>query len=532
MLHQLIRTMSPDYADYLRDESRTVGTADSISFPENESDMAAILKVCHQTGTRITVQGARTGLTAAAVPDGGHILNLSRLNRIRGMRQDPTGHYHLLVEPGVVLSRLRKQIEDKRFLTTGWDAASLDVYRHFQTAPPQFFTPDPTETTASIGGMVACNASGARSFKYGATRSHVHALRLVLTNGETLALTRGQVRASGRSLTLQTEQGNTLHVDLPSYAMPVTKSASGYYAADNMDAVDLFIGSDGTLGVISLIELILLPLPPVIWGVTCFFAQEQQVLAFVKTIRQAGNAALTAIEYFDERVLRLLAAHKAANPAYARLLLPSPGFRCAIYCELQGEQELSVQKHLLQLGEAMQMAGADPGDSWVARTTFDKDQLIFFRHAAPECVNGVIDQRRRQEPAITKLGTDMSVPDDCLDEVMALYHGKLAESGLESAIWGHIGNNHVHVNILPRNMEEYQEGKRLYRFWAEKVVAMGGAVSAEHGVGKLKAEYLALMFGKRHMAEMSRVKAVFDPEGLLGAGNLFAVTPEKEYANP
>ncbi|MDW7659719.1 MAG: FAD-binding oxidoreductase, partial [Bacillota bacterium] len=417
--------------------------------------------------------------------------------------------------------RLRKQIEDKRFLTAGWDDCSLDVYRRFQAAPLQFLTPDPTETTASIGGMVACNASGARSFRYGATRNHVHALRLVLTSGETLALTRGRERASGRSLTLLTEQGRTILVELPTYALPGTKSASGYYAADDMDAVDLFIGSDGTLGVISQIELILQPLPPVIWGATCFFTREGQALEFVKSIRRTGDPKLTAIEYFDEWVLKLLAAHKAANPAYARLLLPAPGFHCAIYCELQGEQESSVLNSLLQLGDAMRATGSDPGDSWVARTAFDKDQLIFFRHAAPECVNSVIDQRRRNEPAITKLGTDMSVPDDCLDKVMTLYHNTLAESGLESAIWGHIGNNHVHVNILPRNMEEYQEGKRLYRYWAEQVVAMGGAVSAEHGVGKLKAEYLALMYGKRHMAEMASVKAVFDPENLLGVGNLF-----------
>ncbi|MDW7659708.1 MAG: FAD-binding protein, partial [Bacillota bacterium] len=105
MLHQLIKSITPEYADYLRDESRTIGTADSISFPENESDLEVILKTCHQTGTRVTVQGARTGLTAAAVPDGGHILNLSHMNRVRGMRQDPSGRFHLIVDPGVVLSR-------------------------------------------------------------------------------------------------------------------------------------------------------------------------------------------------------------------------------------------------------------------------------------------------------------------------------------------------------------------------------------------------------------------------------------------
>lgn len=527
MPRQLINPMSPDYADYLRDESRTTGSADSIAFPENEAEIATILKNCSQTLTRVTVQGARTGLTAAAVPAGGLILNMARLNRVRGMRQDESGRFLLKVEPGVVLARLRKQIEDKRFLTTGWDDQSLAVYQRFQAAPPQFFTPDPTETTASIGGMVACNASGARSFKYGATRSYIQALRLVLINGETVSLTRGQVRARGRLLTLQTEQGRIMRVKLPTYQMPAVKSASGYYVSDDLDAIDLLIGSDGTLGVISLIELVLLPLPPVLWGATCFFRKEQQALAFVKALRRERDPALTAIEYFDEHVLRLLAAQKAINPALARLPLPAPGFACALFCELQGENERAVEASLIGLGGRLRSAGADPADSWVARTAFDQDLLIFFRHAAPECVNSIIDQRRRTEPAITKLGTDMSVPDDCLEPIMALYHDTLQKSGLDSAIWGHIGDNHVHVNILPRTMAEYRQGRRLYRYWAEQVVAMGGAVSAEHGVGKLKAEYLTLMYGAGPVAEMADVKAVFDPDGLLGAGNLFAAKTQE-----
>ena len=517
----LMKPLQTYDADYLRDESRVTGYADSLSFPESEADIARILCSCHSDGRRVTVQGARTGLTAGAVPQGGHILNLSRLNRIRGMKQDSKGRFHLIVEPGVVLARLRQQIEDKRFLTADWDETSLQAFARFQKAPPQFFTPDPTETTASIGGMAACNASGARSYRYGAIRAHIQALRLVLISGETLSLTRGQVRASGRSLTLQTEQGRTMHLDLPTYAMPRIKSASGYYVADDMDAIDLLIGSDGTLGVISLIELVLTPLPAVNWGVTCFFTTEEEALAYVKAVRQARDRHLTAIEYFDEQVLRLLAEHKRSHPAYARLMLPPNSFRCAIFCELAGDRETAVQDALFQLGDQMQAVGADPAGSWVARTAFDRDQLVFFRHAAPECVNGVIDQRRQRDPSVTKLGTDMSVPDDCLDQVMAMYHGSLLASGLEYAIWGHIGNNHVHVNILPHDAHEYSAGKALCRSWAGQVAAMGGAVSAEHGVGKLKAEYLAIMYGEKHLAEMARLKSCFDPQGLLGSGNLF-----------
>jgi D-lactate dehydrogenase (cytochrome) len=115
----------------------------------------------------------------------------------------------------------------------------------------------------------------------------------------------------------------------------------------------------------------------------------------------------------------------------------------------------------------------------------------------------------------------MSVPDNELENVMRMYHEGLAQAGLEYVIFGHIGNNHVHVNILPRSMAEYAKGKALYLDWARQVVAMGGSVSAEHGIGKIKTEFLKLMVGDTGIAEMRKLKALFDSNGLLNPGNLF-----------
>ncbi|MBQ2690671.1 MAG: FAD-binding oxidoreductase, partial [Clostridia bacterium] len=147
--------------------------------------------------------------------------------------------------------------------------------------------------------------------------------------------------------------------------------------------------------------------------------------------------------------------------------------------------------------------------------------LQFFRHAVPESVNMLIDQRRRIDPVITKLGSDMSVPDRYLREITALYREALKEEGLEYATWGHIGNNHLHVNILPRNAEDHRRGKEIFAEWAQTVTKMGGAVSAEHGVGKLKAPFLTIMYGERHIEEMRKLKLTLDPKGLYGIGNLF-----------
>jgi len=94
-------------------------------------------------------------------------------------------------------------------------------------------------------------------------------------------------------------------------------------------------------------------------------------------------------------------------------------------------------------------------------------------------------------------------------------------TGLEYVIFGHVGNNHVHVNILPRSMDELARGKALYLKWAEQIVAMGGSVSAEHGIGKIKVPLLETMFGPEGIAAMREVKRMFDPEGILNLGNLF-----------
>lgn len=520
MENNLIKPMSNEFREYLRDESRTTGNAESISFPRNEQDVVTLLQELYPQGKAITVQGARTGLAAAAVPQGGHVLNLSRMDAVTGMRRNKDGQFLLTMQPGTILSRLRKMIEGKKFDSSQWSEHSKQAYAEFCQAPEHFFSPDPTESSATIGGMAACNASGARSYLYGSIRRHISALRIALCSGHTVAVRRGEVFAEGRQLKLKTEQGCNLTVKLPSYQMPKTKNASGYYIEDNMDALDLFIGSDGTLGVITEIEVQLLPLPQVIWGVSCFFEQEADSLNFVINLREQLDQ-VASIEFFDGNALAVLRTQKEQNTAFSQLPVVAPHMNTAIYIELHCENEEEAVRHLFDIGALMNKAGASERDTWVAQNAADRDRLLFFRHAVPESVNMLIDQRKKTDPVITKLGTDMAVPDQYLHQIMSMYHNMLAERGLQSAIWGHIGDNHLHVNILPRNAQDYKKGKELYAEWALEATRLGGAVSAEHGVGKLKANYLAVMYGEDHIAEMAALKAVFDPKGLLGTGNLF-----------
>ena len=525
-----VQPLSAEYDEYRRDESRSVGEADEIAFPTSEDEVRAVLREVREraaaTGERpcaVTVQGARTGLAAGAVPHGGLVLNLSRMDRYLGLRCGDDGVFYLRVQPGVVLSELRKHLAAKSLPAPveGWDKESAAALCELAKAHEQFFPTDPTETSACLGGMAACNASGARSYRFGPMRPHVNGLRVVLADGDVVALHRGEVRACGRHVTLPTVSGCVYELDLPTYRMPDTKNASGYFIEDDMDAVDLFIGSDGTLGVITELELALMPVPAVTWGVSCFFPSEKAALDFTMAARPELGCA-GAFEFFDAGALDILRSQRENSAAFASLPELDPEAVCCIYVELDCEDEVQALEGLSRLGRILSETGGSEEATWVARTDVDRESQRFFRHAVPESVNMLIDERRRADPAITKLGSDMSVPDERLHDVVALYRRTLAESGLQSAAWGHIGNNHLHVNVLPCDAADFAAGKELFRGWAREVTAMGGAVSAEHGVGKIKRDFLAVMYGPEHIREMAHLKAQLDPYGQLGRGNLFS----------
>ncbi len=515
-----------DYSDYLRDESRRVGKADSISFPASEEAIREALAWASQTGAPVTTQGARTGITGGATPDGGHILNLSRMNRMLALRADqpPDQGTILSVQPGVLLRDVNQAASDKRFDATGWSNESMAAARAIRHAPGRFlFAPDLTETTASVGGLTACNGSGARSYVYGATRAHVAGLRVVLADGSILELPRGRCRAKGRAFEVETTDGRTIRGRIPGYTMPHVKNAAGYFAEDEMDLVDAFVGSEGTLGVFSRIDIRLIPAPAARWGITVFLPGEDEALALVRQAR--GKTCAVAIEFMNHGALDLLRRQKAANPAFAALPELPAAWHTAVYVEYHGDNEDQMEEQVALLSEIIAGCGGNEEATWLATSEQDIERFKVFRHAIPEAVNLSIDERRRIDARITKLGTDLSVPDEALERVMAMYRNDLAARGLDAVSFGHIGNNHVHVNIIPRSMEEHAAGKDLYMAWARAVVGMGGSVSAEHGIGKLKTAMLEVMYGQEGVRQMRELKRVFDPAGILNRGNLFAWEP-------
>jgi len=520
-MNDILHNVCDDYPDYLRDESRLKGEAFSISFPKSEEVVRRIVSSMEQQLIPVTLQGARTGITGGAVPRGGHVMNLSRMNRITGLvRYDDDDSYGLVLQPGVILSNLREAVKSGEFDAGDWSDESLAALEGFCESGRWFFPPDPTETSATLGGMVSTNASGACSLLYGATRNFVRGLRVMTVDGSILDLRRGREKANGRSFALVADNGERFTGILPSYRMPSVKNAAGYFNADNMDMVDLFIGSEGTLGIVTEIEIRLIRAPVVACGAIAFFEDDVSALDCVLAVRES-DLKPAAIEFFDSNSLDLLRREKTDNPAFAELPDLPARYHSGVYVEYHVGNEDALYDALGRLLEATESHGGSDDETWVADNEHELGQMKNFRHAVPEAVNLLIDRRRASDPSITKLGTDMSVPDDKIAETLAMYKSDMRQSGLEYVMFGHVGDNHLHVNLLPRSIEDYETGKRLYRQWARKIVEMQGSVSAEHGIGKLKTDFLLEMYGETGVEEMRRLKKAFDPQCLLNRGNLF-----------
>ena len=510
---------APFSPDYLRDESRIAGAAEKLFLPGNEAEISAVVQEARRRRTPVTVSAGRTGVVGGAVPQGGWILSVEKMSQVHHLRFDePTREFRLTIGPGMVLQNLRRALQTGLFpFAAAPTAEEQNLAKEFRSPMQRWvFPPDPTEKTAQLGGMAATNASGARTYRYGPTRSYIRALSVVLPSGEVLDLRRGQATlAPGERFEIVDSTGKALALRAPGYAVPTGKHACGFFAAPALDPIDLFIGSEGTLGVISELEIAVIEVTGREAEIAVFLPDADAACRFVDLLRRSqepGLLEVEAIEYMCRDSLRLL----EAIPLHPRIAL-GEGVAVFLGCRLPG----NIPPSLEYVAKLVAEAGGDPAATLAALTPGDFERIAQFRHALPETVNAIVAQARAHHPQLTKLGTDMAVPDACLAEVMALYSRRLREAGLRHVVFGHIGNNHLHVNILPRDPGEYARGKELYQEFGAWVVGVGGSVSAEHGIGKLKKYLMEIQFDRSALAEMRALKAALDPDWLLCRGNLF-----------
>lgn len=460
---------------YSEDASGLIAVPDAVARPVHEAEIAEIVGHCAAHGIPLTPQGLRSSTVAGPLAFGGVALSLERMARVLDIDVE---NRLAVLEPGVNLGEFKRSLRG-----TGL-----------------FYPPDPTsEDECTIGGSVMANASGSRTYRYGATRPYVRSLRVILGDGRIAELERS--RAS--------------------------KNTAGYFGFQN--PVDLLVGSEGTLAVLTRVTVALLPEPPSYFAGMAFFRTLPDALDFVLAADRAGRSAGAlgfpggsndrpatvsprCLELFDAGSLELI------RPAAGRLSIPESA-RAAIFfeqeCEGGGEdQAFEAWYQLLEGRNAL----AD--ETIVASSDERKGELRRLRHALPTEMN-----ERGQRARATggrKLSTDWAVPIDLLpravDEATRITEGLFGGFFIR---YGHVGNGHPHFNLLAEDPDSLERAREATHRMARLAIELGGTVTAEHGVGKIKREYLRYQYPAWVVDAMRAVKRSLDPAGILAPGNIF-----------
>ena len=493
------------------------GHASAVVQPASEGEVAALLR---HASTVLPI-GAQSSLTGGATPLGEVVLRTSRLASV------------LDVQPGSVRVQAGMSLTE---LQTALGARGL------------WYPPVPTYTGACCGGVVATNAAGPATFKYGTTRDWVLALVVVLPTGDVLDLERGQVHAHPDGyFEIELPQG-PLRVPVATPRHPaVPKCSAGYYGRPGMDLVDLFIGSEGTLGVITEVTFRVTPLPPARLTAMVQVPSEDVGLELAQALRAQSEAARTrndrrgldvaSIEHLDARSIELLredgddrrlGVELAADTAailFIEIELPDRTAEVDLWRQIEqaltsNAEDVAATRLCRTLDRFDLLASAEvvlPGHDARAK------RLAELREAVPSAVNRrVALARTAVSPAISKMAADVIVPFDRFGELMVACRRAFESRGLDYAVWGHISDGNIHPNVIPRCVDDTPRGRSAVLEVGQAAIALGGSPLAEHGVGRnpVKKRLLEEFHGRRVVDQFRQIKAILDPTGKLAPGVL------------
>lgn len=439
-----------------RDVSGLEMVPEGVARAATDQDVIDVIRESASTHTAVTAAGSQTSMTGASITDRGVLLSLRAMDRVLDI--DPSRKI-ARVEPGLTIGDLNRILAEHGLL----------------------FAPDPTsENDATIGGAIACNASGARSLFYGATRAHVSGVRVVHADGSQAWYHRFRPE----------------------------KNAVGYAAAQ--DPVDWFVGSEGTLGIVVEAELSLVDLPTSTIGLAIPFPSLERALSFVVAARSGGRSA-RCLELFDEGALRLSAKH-ARTPW-------TDGALAMIYLEdvpLSENETETILDHWLQLSQSH---GAIESDIRAYQSSADLRDARVMRHAVPAAMNELGASFRNAGGR--KVSTDWAVPYEKLGEALMISEQAIKRHGAPTPItYGHAGNGHPHQNFIAEDPEALRRINAAVDETLQAVIGLGGTVSAEHGLGKLKRHWLSLQSTPKQIDVMKALKKSLDPQGILAPGNI------------
>jgi D-lactate dehydrogenase (cytochrome) len=499
----------PGYAGYFHDESRLEGRADYIAFPEDTAQAAALVRRAAAAGLRLTVQGARTGISGGAVPNGGLILSTERMTRPLGFSADG-GAPALRVQAGMNFDALGN------FLLRGlppedWEAGDQVCFR--EQGQRLRFPPNPTETTASLGGGFGTNARGPNSLAWGGTGDHVRGLTWITAAGEAWRIERGQYRFDSGGCSLP--GGGRLSCDA---SVPAGGSCF-LYPRPGLDLIDFLAGSEGLAGFAAELSLGLRKSPAAVWGVVFFFERDEAALGFAESLRRRrdpGGEALSTLEYYDRPSLELVRTLAPQSAALRQLPPIDPRLEAAVQVELEGDEPDAVESALAEQLDLFLATGGREDDTWAAASPAENEKFRLLRHAVPELINTELDRLRRGLPELCKTAADFAVPPPLAGAYRETYRRDLAEAGLRGFVFGHIAEGRLHVNILPENPEGLRRSRDLLDRWADLVVGDGGLLAAENGIGRLKRNLVFRRLPPVRLAQIRSILRTLDPQGILG----------------
>ena len=439
-------------SDYFHDEMPIYGKGvpEVLIEATTTEDIAAIMKVCYENCIPVIPRGAGTGLTGAAVAvDGGVMIDMSKMNKILGYDLE---NFVVRVEPGVLLNDLAEDAQKQGLL----------------------YPPDPGEKFATLGGNVSTNAGGMRAVKYGCTRDYVRAMTVVLPTGEIVKL------------------GAT-----------VSKTSTGY------SLLNLMIGSEGTLGIITELTLKLIPAPKETISLIIPYENLEDCIATVPKFFM-NHLAPQALEFMEKEVV--MDTEKFLGKQVYPKEMEGTEVGAYLLATFDGNSEEQLEDIVEQAAEVVVEAGAI--DVLVADTPALKKDAWAVRGALLEAIEAdtvLLDE------------CDVVVPTNKIAEFLTYTKSLEAEADFRVKSFGHAGDGNLHIYACSNDMEEAEFKKQVAVFMDKvyaKATEFGGMISGEHGIGHGKMDYLAESLGPVQMRIMEGVKEVFDPNMILNPGKI------------
>lgn len=482
-----------------------------VVYPRNENDVRKTTRFTWQLAERgrvipVTARGAGTDQGGAAIGPGVIMAFPAHLNRILEF-DGKSGT--VTVEPGINYGKLQQTLHTHN----------------------RFLPPFPASAEYStLGGAVANNASGEKSVKYGNTRDFVKGLRVVLANGEVIETRRLSKRELSKKLGLPTFEGEIYrnldsmieenHALIKQKGPNVTKNAAGYALSDvkrkdgSFDLTPLFVGSQGTLGIITEITLSTMPHNPNTTLVAALINDLDTAQQIVQELRKLPDSP-SSLELVDSNLLEFVQAH---NPNQLKGILTAPFPKLVLLVEFDSVSE-RTQKRMAK--KTVKILDKHNTSYQVETDPHKRDELWKIRHSAA-AVLAHSETKARALPVVE----DGVVPLDKFKEYIDAVYALFARNNLQAAVWGHAGDANLHMQPF-LDLSQLGDRQKVFKLLDEyynMVIGLGGSTSGEHNDGRLRGPYLEKMYGAEVYSLFAKTKQIFDPYSTLNAGVKIGVT--------